>query len=111
MDNVWQRLVTQRRLLNLIWCNQGESDSGDLAHVMPQLMPRKGTAAAEALSSEEHQASSNAVELPESEMARLRQMQQRNARLFAAQKRKVQPHALSVVHLRDSVLAPLFCSF
>ncbi|CAL8471319.1 g10861 [Coccomyxa elongata] len=60
----------------------------DLAHVMPRLMPCKGTAEAEALSSEEHQASSNAVELPESEMAHLRQMQQRNARLFAAQKRK-----------------------
>ncbi|BDA46703.1 probable E3 ubiquitin-protein ligase RNF25 [Coccomyxa sp. Obi] len=60
----------------------------DLAHVMPQLMPRKGTAEAEALSSEEHQASSRGVDLPEDQMAHLRQMQQRNARLFAAQKRK-----------------------
>ena len=77
----------------------------DLAHVVPQLMPRNGTAEAEALHSEEHQASSNAVELPESEMARLRTMQLRNARLFAAQKRKVQPHSLWVVHMRDGVLA------
>ncbi len=83
----------------MIWCIRAKVTPEDMAHVMPRLMPRKGTAEAEALGSEEHQASSNAVELPESEMGHLRQMQQRNARLFAAQKRKVLPNALCIVHM------------
>lgn len=60
----------------------------DLAKWMPRLVPRKGNAA-EVQASEEQPASCHTVELPEADMARLRQMQQTHARLFAAQQQKV----------------------
>ena len=66
-------------------------DPKELAHAMPQLLPRRGSAAPTELSGfEEEEASSHSVELPEADMARLRQMQQTHACLFAAQKQRVQ---------------------
>jgi hypothetical protein len=66
-------------------------DPKELADAMPRLLPRRGSAAPAELSGfEEEEASSHLVELPEADMARLRQMQQTHACLFAAQKQRVQ---------------------
>lgn len=63
---------------------------------LARLMPRKGASVAGAVCAED-EASSHVVELPEADMACLRRMQQKHARLFELQKRKVQLlHAISL---------------
>jgi len=68
-----------------------------MAHALVRLMPRKG---AEAVGAEcaEDDAASHVVELPKADMACLRGMQQKHARLFELQKRKVQ--FLHAIYLR-----------
>lgn len=78
----------------MVWICRHRAAPEDLAHVLPRLVPRKGSQEAQALDSQDDAQSSCEVRLAEEDMQRLRLMQREYARIFERQRLRVSQQSI-----------------